>query len=81
MIYLGFILISMLHLLDLHYLRKRGLKKKAYFLNFILSMTIIILSFHFYIKYGSDGVDEYIIIVSFLMCIVAYIKLNINKFL
>ncbi len=82
MIYLGFILISMMHLLDLYYLKKRRkLNFTVFVLNFVVSMLIIIISFYYYFKYGIDKVDEYIIIITFLFSIVSYIKLNINKYI
>lgn len=82
MVYLGFILISMLHLLDLHYARKkRGMNYKVFILNFSVSTIIIVLSFYYFINYGDEKLPEYMIIVAFLISIVAYIKLNINKFL
>lgn len=81
MVYIVFAIISLLHLLDLYFLKKRNLDNKIFLTNLVLSVGIILISIYYFFSYGDEKISEYLIIISILYTIVAYLKINMNKWL
>lgn len=80
MVYLIFLGLGLLYLLDSYNLKKYNFcEKNIVYLSFFISVFIIFLSLFSYYRPHVIHIYKYIVIIVFLISIMAYIKFSIIK--